>query len=77
MIQAPNELPMWAVNLRKWRKHWGYSQASFGAKFGVSRMAVSYWESATNECPTEVLAWLLEASGTLEAGLFFKNGIEI
>lgn len=69
------ELPEWAKNLRIYRQQWGLSQEEFGRRFGVTRMAVSYWESAQAEPPVRVLAWLLEASGTIDGGIFFKDGV--
>jgi transcriptional regulator with XRE-family HTH domain len=74
---ATETLPEWAKNLKKLRVENDYTQKSFGAKFGVSKMTVSRWEAGENEPPVPVLAWILEASGTISAGIFFKDGVEI
>ena len=68
-------LPEWAINLKKYRLQWGLDQKEFGRRFGVSAMAVSHWEAARNEPPARVLAWILEASGAMSFGAFFKDGV--
>lgn len=70
MTNAGDNTPEWAKSLKKCRKEADLSQAEFGDKFGVSAMAVSYWESGTNEPPAKVLFWILEASGAVETKLF-------
>lgn len=60
-------LPEWAINLKKFRKQEGFSQNSFGEKFGVTQQAVAYWESGKFEPPVEVLAWMVTVfTGTKE-----------
>lgn len=54
-------LPEWAINLKKFRKEQGFSQADFGVKFGVTQQAVAKWESAESEPPVAVLAWIVTA----------------
>ena len=70
-------LPPWAENLRKYRKGSGLSQARFGKMFGVTAMAVSYWESGRTEPPASVLVWLLIAAGVLSRSSLTAAGFEL
>lgn len=67
-------MPAWAINLKKYRLLKGYSQEEFGKLFGVTTMAVSYWESARNEPPAKVLAWLLTARGNINGARLIGEG---
>jgi transcriptional regulator with XRE-family HTH domain len=59
-IKNPTQLPQWAELLKVKRLALGESQEKFGERFGVTKAAVSYWESATYEPPAPVLWWLME-----------------
>lgn len=65
MLKTKNQLPLWAVNLKKVRLERGESQADMARRFGVTASAVSQWERAETNPHTRVLAWLMYASGTL------------
>jgi transcriptional regulator with XRE-family HTH domain len=43
-----------AWDFKKWRKKMGYSQVQAGAKLGLSRGAVQYWESEIRPVPLAV-----------------------
>lgn len=48
-------LPEWATVIKRFRGLQGLTQLEFGAKYGVTQVAVAYWEMGTNEPPAEVL----------------------
>lgn len=48
-------LPTWAILIKRFRGLQQLTQAEFGAQFGVSQVAVAYWEMGKNEPPAEVL----------------------
>lgn len=61
-IKNPTQKPQWAKLIKVKRLELEETQAEFGARFGVSDAAVSYWESGTYEPSAEVLMWVLEAA---------------
>lgn len=50
----------WAKLLKQKRRQLGETQAEFGKRFGVSFVAVSYWEAGKRDIPGEVTWWLSE-----------------
>jgi transcriptional regulator with XRE-family HTH domain len=52
-------LPIWAVKIKARRIFLGESQEKFGARFNVSKMAVSKWETGKSEPGADVLVWVL------------------
>ena len=60
-------MPLWAVELRKFRRLRDITQSQFGEWFGVTQQAVALWETGTVEPPVAVLAWLVDQGGRLDA----------
>jgi DNA-binding transcriptional regulator YiaG len=54
-----DKLPVWAVRIKARRDKLQETQAQFGARWGVGKMAVSKWESGKSEPPADVLVWVL------------------
>lgn len=52
-------LPEWAVKIKQLREKLGESQEVFGARFGVTKMAVSYWESGRADPPASAVMFAL------------------
>lgn len=48
-------LPEWARVIKRFRGLQGLTQQEFAQLYGVTQVAVSYWESGANEPPAEVL----------------------
>jgi transcriptional regulator with XRE-family HTH domain len=65
-------LPVWCVNIKKLREDKNETQEEFGERFGVTKQAVSSWETATYEPPVRVLVYLMN-----ESGLRFADDDEI
>jgi transcriptional regulator with XRE-family HTH domain len=65
MQHTGSTLPQWAKNLKEYRKKQGLNQAEFGEMWGVTAMAVSYWEAGRTEPPARVLTWMLVESGVV------------
>lgn len=53
-------LPEWAITIKQARLDLGESMEKFGARFGVTKMAVSYWESGQADPPATVLMFSLK-----------------
>lgn len=51
-------LPQWAVMIKELRLRLDESQEQFGARFGVTKMSVSYWESGQADPPSAVLMFV-------------------
>jgi DNA-binding XRE family transcriptional regulator len=49
----------WWEKMKRLREAAGQSQEEFGARWGASRMAVSYWERGIYEPSAEVLIWVI------------------
>jgi transcriptional regulator with XRE-family HTH domain len=75
MLHTGKTLPQWAINLKKYRKANGYTQEEFGAYFGVTGMAVSYWERDEVEAPGKVLVWVLMAAGVIPKGSIIDDSL--
>lgn len=56
----PPTVPDWSRLIRQKRKELGENQTQFGARFGVSYVAVSDWERGVNDAPARVLWWLVQ-----------------
>ncbi len=54
-------LPEWAVLIKRFRGLQGLTQEQFAAKYNVTQVAVSYWESGRNEPPAELLMIAMRA----------------
>lgn len=65
MSSGVETVPVWAVELRKFRRLRDLTQASFGQLFGVTQQAVARWEDGSSEPPVAVMGWLVEAGGQL------------
>lgn len=50
--------PKWGELIRTARENLGESQAQFGARFNVTYVAVSLWETGKRDVPGEVTWWL-------------------
>lgn len=59
MGNTDTSLPEWAIKIQQLRESLGENRVVFGKRFGVSRVAVWYWESGTNEPPAAVLMFVL------------------
>jgi DNA-binding transcriptional regulator YiaG len=53
-------LPKWAVKIKALRKKMGESQEVFGARFGVTKGAVSQWEAGIAQPDADVVMWVIE-----------------
>lgn len=53
--------PIWAIKIRALRKQLNENQTQFGKRFGVSQVAVAYWESGRNEPGAEVFMAIIKA----------------
>lgn len=59
--------PKWPEIIKQKRLELGESQATFGARFGVTYNAVSAWELGKSEPPGEVTWWLVQEGAVNEA----------
>jgi transcriptional regulator with XRE-family HTH domain len=59
------KLPEWAVKIKKVRLLLGESQRQFGKRFGVSQVAVAYWEMGENDPKPSVLLYVYRELGEL------------
>lgn len=53
------EIPEWAIKVTELRTRLDESRAVFGRRFGVTRMAVWYWEHGRCEPPAAVLMFAI------------------
>ncbi len=53
-------IPKWAKLIKTERKRLGLSQQMFGHMFGVSHVAVGYWERGETDPPGSVTYYLYE-----------------
>lgn len=49
----------WWEKMKRLREAAGESQEEFAARWGASKMAVSYWERGIYEPPAKVLIWVM------------------
>ena len=50
----PQRKPDWPALIRNYRLSRSLSQEEFGKLYGVSRVAVLYWETGRNQAPYQV-----------------------
>lgn len=59
--------PKWGEIIKQKRTELGETQAEFGARFGVTYVAVSLWEAGKRDVPGEVTWWLVQEGAVDEA----------
>lgn len=58
LTQGMKQTPRWGTLIKQKRRRLKETQAEFGARFGVTYVAVSLWESNKREAPYSVTWWL-------------------
>lgn len=60
LTQAVKQKPRWSTLIKQKRRQFRETQTEFGARFGVSDVAVSYWERGIYDPPADVTWWLFK-----------------
>lgn len=58
ITEGMKQRPKWAKLIREHRLRMKMNQVEFGALFGVTKTAVSLWESGDREAPYDVTWWV-------------------